>query len=325
MSSDNQSVGDIAPVDDGSGDIYVGELESLAGQRARIWKLHPNGSVDGSFAQGQINFTGDAPITPTMIFRIVPIGDRSGRAYVCGQFDRYNGMPVSHMVLVTPTGTLDPTFLSTAATPISNIFPADDGTGDLYVTNFRLTGPSSGGPGTVYRLNADGSIDSGFTPLSAGVAGFDGSINAALPVGDGSGDIFVGGSTIYLGTGVPAPTTNPDGFRGLVRLNSDGTFDLTSPTPPVPGGVFHMSRAVDGTRDILISDGVQLMRFKGDASRDPGFVTGTVTGPRSLIFALLPLNDGTGDLYVGGDVMTYNGVSAGNVVRLNANGTLDGS
>jgi hypothetical protein len=48
--ADSQSVVAIAPVDDGSGDIYVGKLESLAGQRARIWKLHPNGSVDGSFA-----------------------------------------------------------------------------------------------------------------------------------------------------------------------------------------------------------------------------------------------------------------------------------
>ena len=63
------------------------------------------------------------------------------------------------------------------------------------------------------------------------------------------------------------------------------------------------------------------MRFKADSSIDPNFMTGTANGQ---ISTLLPLPDGTGDLYGGGSFTIYNGVSVGNVVCLNANGTLDG-
>jgi hypothetical protein len=90
-----------APVDDGSGDIYVVEFQcgsecdlSLPPGRTIIWKLNPDGSVDGSFTQGEVHFTGDTgpnSFEPTQINSIVPIGDGSGRAYVCGRFDRYMG------------------------------------------------------------------------------------------------------------------------------------------------------------------------------------------------------------------------------------------
>jgi hypothetical protein len=218
---------------------------------------------------------------------------------------------------------LDPTFNSGATGATFAVVPADDGSGDLYVIDWRtidVIGPENRSL-DVYRLNADGSLDPGFTSLPPQISTFARSIKAVLPVGDGSGDIFVGGGNIFLGTGVPAPTVNPDGFRGLVRVNSDGTFDLTSPTPAFPGGVQHMTRAADGTRDILILNSERLMRFKADASIDPAFSIGNLT---ALIVTLLPVGDGTGDLYVGGDVTMYNGASVGNLVRLNASGTLDG-
>ncbi len=85
-----------------------------------------------------------------------------------------------------------------------------------------------------------------------------------------------------------------------------------------------MRRAADGTRDILILNSERLMRFKADTSIDPGFAIGNLTAAGTLIVTMLPVSDGTGDLYVGGDVTMYNGVSVGNLVRLNANGTLDG-
>jgi hypothetical protein len=66
------------------------------------------------------------------------------------------------------------------------------------------------------------------------------------------------------------------------------------------------------------------MRFKADASIDPAFSIGNLTAAGTLIVTMLTVGDGTGDLYVGGDVTMYNGVSVGNLVRLNANGTLDG-
>ena len=326
-SPEGQEIMAIGPVDDGSGDIYVAAVHERSDffPVVRLWKLNADGSIDSSFTPGEVFKEGDIYLNTT-IHTIVPVGDGSGRAYVCGAFVRYNGVEVNHIVRVTPTGTLDPTFNSGATSATFAVVPADDGSGDLYVIDWRtidVIGPENRSI-DVYRLNADGSIDSGFTSLPPMPVQFPRSIKAVLPVGDGSGDIFVSGGSIFLGIGTPAPTVNPDGFRGLVRVNSDGTFDLTSPTPAFPGGVQHMRRAADGTRDILILNSERLMRFKADTSIDPGFAIGNLTAAGTLIVTMLPVSDGTGDLYVGGDVTMYNGVSVGNLVRLNANGTLDG-
>ncbi|HZH49737.1 MAG TPA: delta-60 repeat domain-containing protein [Nitrospira sp.] len=329
LASEIIGVTSLAPVDDGSGDIYVAEVQSLANRVVQILKVNADGSVDSAFPPGQVIYTKADTILRTNILTIVPVGDGSGRAYVCGAFDRYNGVEVSHIVLVTPTGTLEPSFRS-AATPTFTVVPADDGSGDLYVMNWRIidiSGPTTAST-DVYRLNANGSVDLAFKTLTTLPFG---TLRAVLPVGDGSGDLFIGGVNIFLGTGDP----NPDNFISLARVNPDGTFDLTSPRPAVNDGVSLLARAVDGTKDIFIAgqpifgtDGTDitveqhLRRFKADSSIDPAFAIGTVDGG---ISSVLPVPDGTSDLYVGGTFTTYNGVAAGNIVRLNANGTLDGS
>ena len=131
----------LAPVDDGSGDIYVGFVTNIGleppSRVVRIWKVNPNGSVDRSFPPGEVTYSLAMTIFNTNIHTIVSVGDGSGRAYVCGVFDRYNGVAVSHIVRVTPSGTLDETFQS-AADPTFTVIPSDDGSGDLYVMNWTL-------------------------------------------------------------------------------------------------------------------------------------------------------------------------------------------
>lgn len=59
---------------------------------------------------------------------------------------------------------------------------------------------------------------------------------------------------------------------------------------------------------------------------DATFIVGSPVGTPGRIsppISLLPLPDGSGDLYVGGNIATYNGISVGHIVRLNSNGTLD--
>jgi hypothetical protein len=313
----------LAPVDDGSGDIYVGFVTNIGleppSRVVRIWKVNPNGSVDRSFPPGEVKYSLAMTIFNTNIHTIVSVGDGSGRAYVCGVFDRYNGVAVSHIVRVTPSGTLDETFQS-AADPTFTVIPSDDGSGDLYVMNWTLfdIGSPSNGSTDVYRLNADGSVDPAFTRRTTLPFG---TLHAVLPVEDGSGDLFIGGANIVNETSpATSPSNNPSAFSSLLRVNPDGTLDQTSPRPAVNDFVSLMVRAVDGTRDLLISS-QRVMRFKADSSVDPNFMAGTVNGQ---IRTLLPLPDGTGDIYGGGSFTTYNGVSVGNLVRLNANGTLDG-
>lgn len=335
----NNRVRSLAAVDDGSGDIYIGatELTDAFGSTlvGRIWKVNADGSVDSSFTPGEVIYTQADVFLRTNVNTIVPIGDGSGRAYVCGAFDRYNGVEVPPLVRVTPTGSLDPTLQSAGGNPNGRegtftVVPADDGSGDLYVMNWRIVDISSPTVAStdVYRLNANGSVNPAFKTLTTAPFGI---LTAVLPVSDGSGDLFIGGANIFLGTGDP----NPGNLISLARVNPDGTFDLTSPRPDVNDGVSLLARAVDGTKDIFIAgqvisvfDGTNitseqhLRRFKADSSIDPAFMVGTVGGG---ISTLMPVRDGTADLYAGGGFTTYNGVAAGNIVRLNANGTLDGS
>jgi hypothetical protein len=251
----------------------------------RIWKVNADGSIDRSFPPGEVTFSLAETLFNTNIHTIVPVGDGSGRAYVCGVFDRYNGVGVNHNVRVTPSGSLDPTFQN-AGGPTFTVIPANDGSGDLYVMNWRIVDISTrtNASTDVYRLNADGLVDPAFQTLTTLPFGM---VNAVLPVDDGSGDIFIGGTTIVNGTGVPtSPDNNPTAFSSLIRVHPDGTLNQTSPRPAVNEFVSLMVRAVDGTRDIFIQTSLQLMRFKADSSIDPAFMTGT--GDRR-IFTLLPV------------------------------------
>jgi beta-propeller uncharacterized protein DUF5122 len=51
------------------------------------------------------------------------------------------------------------------------------------------------------------------------------------------------------------------------------------------------------------------------------FLTGT--GFNNTVFSIAPAGDGSGDLYVGGAFSNYNGTPANDLVRLNADGTVD--
>jgi len=260
------------------------------------------------------------------IHTIVPVGDGSGRAYVCGVFDRYNGMPVQEgIVRVTPTGTVDLTFQHAENSPTHTVVAADDGSGDLYVLSYNILENRSEGSSFLYRLNGDGSLDPAFNRLTAMIPLGLGKINTVVPVGDGSGDLFIGGDFILSPSGSP---TDPNAIAGIARVNPDGTLDRTSPRPIRNSfGPTAIVRAVDGTNDWFLGDQLQLIRFKADSTVDPAFMVGSLTISPDEGFpplAVLPVSDGSGDLYVGANIATYNSAPVGHIVRLNGNGTLDG-
>ena len=308
----------LGAVDDGSGDIYVSVMDLTQPVFVgRIWKVNPDGTVDPSFPQGEVVYMNQPDFINTIIFEIVSLGDGSGRAYVSGAFNRYNGAPVNHLVRLSPSG-LDPTFQSAADGPTFTVVPADDGTGDLYVLSFGVIDVANSGSPSLYRMNADGSVDLAFNRFTPSqTLSITPNFTAALPVGDGSGDVFVSGSFFLNSAG---GLGDPNAITGVARINPDGTLDVTSPRPIVNFIPTTMVRATDGTRDFFI--GPRVMRFKADSTIDPTFTVGSETG---FGMTLLPLADGTGDMYVGArNMTTYNSVPVGNLVRLNGNGTLDG-
>ncbi|HSB44290.1 MAG TPA: delta-60 repeat domain-containing protein, partial [Nitrospira sp.] len=200
------------------------------------------------------------PAFNSTVLIIAPAGDGTGDVYVGGDFTSYNGIAVTRLVRLNADGTVDPVLVTGVGFngAVRSIASVGDGTGDLYVggdfTSYR--GIAVAG---LVRLNADGTVD---PALVTGV-GFNGAVRSIASVGDGSGDLYVGGDfSNYRGIAV----------AGLVRLNADGTVD-------------------------------------------PVLVTGT--GFTDTVHRIAPASDGTGDLYVGGAFTSYNGTSANDLVRLN--------
>ena len=107
----------------------------------------------------------------------------------------------------------------------------------------------------------------------------------------------------------PAPFVTGSGFNGqvtTVALAADGSGDI------YVGGGFSEYNGVASDR---------IVRLNADGSIDAGFDVGT--GFNAFVFIVAPATDGSGDVYVGGSFTAYNGVAVGQIVRLNADGSID--
>jgi uncharacterized delta-60 repeat protein len=165
----------------------------------------------------------------------------------------------------------------------------------------------------IARLNANGSVDSSFTP------GVRGIVRCIVVQPDGK--IIVGGYWIGSGTNV----------NGLVRLNADGSRDATfRPATDPNSSVGLLSLQPDGK--VLIGgpyfyfNGANphgVARLNPDGSVDNGFNgfnPGTGAPDNAMAaFALQP----DGKVLIGGDFTTVNGLKRERLARLHPNGSLD--
>lgn len=314
----------IALADDGSGDVYVAELIGELSGVSHIWKVNPDGTVDQGFTVGTALIEFPRYTWRDAVHNLVSVGDHSGRVYATmpvgfiGPVDfLYNGTAVRPIVRLNPDGSLDPTFLAEvgASNPVTRIVPAQDGTGDIYVIRMVRHSPS-GFISNLRRLNADGTWDTAFQAPDL-IAALFGGVSLMVPVGDGSGDLFAVGTFPNF----DSPTPIIDAYHGLVRMNPDGTIDLSSPKPQVEPDTAPsaLSPASDGSGDWLAGSGNTVQRFKPDGTIDSVFRTGEISG--NSIRVITPAPDSSGDLYVGGEFSSYNSVPAGNIVRINRDGT----
>jgi len=202
---------------------------------------------------------------------------------------------------------------------VLSIVPLGNGTGDLYVGGAFTSYNGTVANGLV-RLNPDGIVDRTFVTGT----GFNNTVFSIALAGDGSGDLYVGGSfTSYNGTVA----------NGLVRLHADGTVDRTFVTGTgFNNTVFSIAPARDGTGNLYVGGAFtsysqqmvanSLVRLHADGTVDLSFVTGT--GFNNTVFSIAPAGDGTGNLYVGGAFTSYNQQTVANsLVRLHADGTVD--
>ncbi len=340
----DDSVYSISPATDGSGDLYVGgSFKKYNGIGSNnIIRLNNDGTVDTAFTV--------ASGFDYIIYSITPATDGSDDLYVGGFFHAYNGVASRYLARLNSDGTMDTAFTvgSGFDRSVKSIFPATDGSGDLYVGGYYFSSYNdSVGATDLIRLKSDGTVDTTFDDLTwtsswkSGVLCFSAAI-------DGSGDLYVGGGfDVYMN--FTNPSLSNIVTNNITRLNSDGSVDATFEVGNgFDNDVYSISPATDGSGDLYVggkftafkpgylithaSDNI--IRLNSDGTVDTAFVVGTgfETVDTSMadwidlynaVYSISLATDGSGDLYVGGEFNTYNGIASNNIIRLNSDGTVD--
>lgn len=256
-----------------------------------IVRLHPDGSIDTSFAIGA-GF--DAAVFALAL-------QPDGKILAGGRFIWFNGRRINHVARLLPDGTRDPSFVPG---------PGIDGgfDNDVYslalqpdgklVVGGQFTGFDSGMPQTrnfIARLEASGALDFSFDPDR----GFNNGVSAlALQP---NGRIFAGGGFTSFIHG--DNTSTPVGF--LARLRTDGSLGQFDAAPGFDSSVRALAMQPDGALVVggrfTTYDGVargHLVRLRGYTGNvfpvtvngvvvdEPHEASLTVTNPVDISFTL---------------------------------------
>ena len=214
--------------------------------RKRIARLNADGTLDSSFDPNA-----DADVSCIAL-------QPDGKIVIGGSFGAIqpNGALVStvrnRIARLNADGTVDTSFDPNANNEVGSIALQPDGK-ILIGGGFSTLQPNGAGVATprsnVARLNADGTVDSGFDPKANNYV-------SSLAV-QGDGRILLTGDFIFLQpNGAPVPTVR----KGIARLNSDGTLDAGF-NPAVNGRVSCLSLQANG--QILLGGSFTTIKSSG--------------------------------------------------------------
>lgn len=165
------------------------------------------------------------------------------------------------------------------------------------------------------RLNNDGSIDVSFNTIIAASSGIVYSL--AL---QSNGSVIVAGSFIKY-NGVTANRVIrllPNGVVDTDFVIGVGANGVVEEVQIQPDGKIVLSGSFDFFNGISNS---KIIRLNADGSPDLSFTTGA--GFNATVSALAIQSDGK--IIVGGDFISYNGNTANKIIRLNTDGSIDGT
>ncbi len=268
-----------------------------------IIRLNTDGSIDSTFVYG----TGFVGIVSIIVIQ------SDGKIVVGGTFTSYDGTPANGIIRLDSDGSVDGTFVYGTGFVGSSSIIAIQSDGKIIVggsfTSYDGT-PASG----IIRLDSDGSVDGTFVYGT----GFDFGVNAITIQSDGK--IIAGGNF----TSYDATSAN-----GIIRLDSNGSIDgsfiygtgfigtvlianIQSDGKIIVGGNF---TSYDGT------SANRIIRLESNGSIDGTFAYGT--GFNNTTYTFIIQSDGK--IIVGGAFSSYNGTSANGIIRLDSNGSVDGT
>ncbi|HTQ30236.1 MAG TPA: BACON domain-containing carbohydrate-binding protein, partial [Opitutaceae bacterium] len=283
-------------------------------------RLNADGTPDPNFNPGSGFDNGTYPLSVNAL-AVQP----DGRILAGGSFVAYNGTARAGIVRLNADGSLDPSFNPGTGISDGNQAPYPGLVSGITVQangQILIEGVFTAYNGTARagfaRLNADGSLDTGFNPASA----FNGTIVPLAVQTDGR--IFVGGSfTTYNGVAYP----------GIARLNTDGTLDPSfNPGTGFGNGSNPSSVGLAVQTDGRIVAAGQFTTYNGTSVANLARLTTTGALDSTLSAGSLrtpglatatALSDGK--IMVGGPFTRVNGIVRNGIVRLNTDGTVDSS
>lgn len=299
--------GDVSTVAlQGDGKIVIGGFFTMYGGTAcsRIARLNTNGSVDVSFATGN---GANGTVTTIAI-------QSDQKIVVGGEFTTFDGSARSKITRLNASGSLDGSFIpgTGANGRVADIAVQNDG---KIVIVGAFTSYNGTGRNRVARLNANGSLDGGFT---IGTGPNDAVSTVALK---SDGRILLGGFfTSYNGVSI----------RHLICLNANGSWDPGFPTGGGPDE-YVTKIVIESDGQILIAGAFQSYDFNprnglarltadGGPFPSPSLSVGTSVGAGQIYTIAVHT---TGKIIIGGSFQVYNGAGRNNLAFLNADGTLD--
>jgi uncharacterized delta-60 repeat protein len=277
------------------GKFYVIDGSSSGTSGGSLYRYNPDGTADATFDRPTLSCTFCMPFNTPRPFAIALQPD--GKILMGGDFTSVNGVTRTRLVRLHPAGNVDLDFTA-APGSISQIIVLPDNK-ILLVGGFTTT--------SLIRLNADGSTDNTF--------------NAPTDI------IFYRAKVDSLGRVVFFGKFADQKFK-FGRLNPNGTLESVFSLPPVKGAISTLARQADG-KTIVAGEfdkinGVtrnKIARLNADGSVDATFdpLGGFDIPPSVIAF------QSDGKILAGGDFTLYNAAGWTNIIRLNADGTLDPS
>lgn len=290
-----------------SGNIIIGGALSLYNniQNNRIARLNADGTLFNSSANNIVYCTAT---------------QNDGKIVIGGTFTSYNGVDRITIARLNVDGTLDTSFDTGTGTQspfgpgvINAIAIQSDG---KIIIGGAFTYYNGIAKNAIVRLNSDGTLDNTFNQIPTNNNGITGGEVKNIYIQTDGKIIIVGGSFFP--------------YRGIARLNVDGSFDTSFMANVANGSDAVYTAAIQSDGKIIIAGGFfggwngntnikRIARLNNDGSLDNSFNTGTGANFDIYTCAI----ESNGKIIIGGNFTTFNGVSCGRIARLNSNGSLD--
>jgi uncharacterized delta-60 repeat protein len=300
-SGPNSSINEIVIQPDGK--ILIGGIFTTVGEtsRNRIARLNADGTLDASFNPGS-----GANLTIQTI-SLQP----DGKILVGGDFTNFNGIARNRLARLNPDGSVDTSF--NPGTGANNSVRAFAVLSNGKILVGGLFTDFNGSPReSVVRLNQDGSLDAAFASVDFSVT----TVTDIVVQPDGL--ILIGGNFFSV---------NGVSRSNIARLNADGTVDPNFTNPFLSTTANDVALQTNGR--IIVGGNFtsprKIARLQANGSLDSsfnvgrgfeGFLTGTVSDTVTLP---------DGKTLIAGLFDFVNGAQLPSIVRLNQDGTLDGS